>query len=62
MVLVSSGAVPPSRVLQGSLVLVVLLLLGPFLTWKVFMLLWPARWMLLATLALVETCFYRWVE
>jgi hypothetical protein len=48
-------------VLQGSLVLVLLLLLGPFIAWKAFTMLWPARWMLLATLALVEACFYRWV-
>jgi hypothetical protein len=53
-----SPTVPPIRVLQGTLVLAVLLLLGPIVSWKVFWMLWPARWTILATVAFTEACFY----
>jgi hypothetical protein len=47
-----------SRVLQGSLVLLGVLVQGPFVSWKLLLLLWPARWTLLATWVAAEACFY----
>lgn len=57
MVLVSP-AVHSSRVVQGTLALLALLVLGSFISFKLFMALWPARWTVLATVLLAEWCFY----
>lgn len=46
------------KVQQGSLVLLGALLLGPIVSWKLLLLLWPARWTLLATWVAAEACFY----
>lgn len=56
-----SPVVPRARVLQGTLVLLLALVLGPILSWKLCIMLWPARWTILATVAFAELCFYRCV-
>jgi len=53
-----SPVVQRSRVLQGSLVLLLLLVAGPFLCFKLFMALWPARWAILCGWLAAEWCFY----
>jgi hypothetical protein len=54
---------------SSSKVRVLLLLLaacvmcvGPYASWRVFVLLWPLRWTILASIAAVEACFYRYVR
>jgi hypothetical protein len=62
---VNSSSIGSSSTIRGRILLLVLAVsavcAGPYVSWRAFLLLWPLRWTILASIAAVEACFYRCV-